>query len=202
MLGEHLVDYSLTGRIAGPMGNRHAQRVPQGVYACQGQDRWLALSVGSDDEWQRLCQAIGQPQLAQDLRFATVLARRQHHTELDQILSRWTQQHESYQAMHILQTHGVPAGAVLTGGETLADPHLQARDFWEVVDHPEAGTYQQFTPPWRLSRNPRRTTLPAPGLGDHNRYVLGELLSLTEPEIVALEAEGIIGTRPFGAEEG
>jgi crotonobetainyl-CoA:carnitine CoA-transferase CaiB-like acyl-CoA transferase len=147
-----------------------------------------------------LCQAIGQPQLAQDPRFATVLARRQHHAELDQLLTAWTREHDHYQAMHILQTHGVAAGAVLTGGETLADPHLQARGFWDMVDHPEAGTYKQFTLPWRLSRNPRRTTMPAPGLGDHNRYVLGDLLGLTEPEIAALEAEGVIGTRPAGAD--
>ena len=201
MLGEYLVDYTLSGRIASPMGNRHALRQPQGVYPCQGQDMWLAISVGTDDEWHRLCQAIGQPQLAHDPRFATVLARRRHQDEIDQLLTAWTQEHDHYQAMHILQTHGIAAGAVLTGGETLADPHLQARGFWDVVDHPEAGTYKQFTPPWRLSKNPRQPTVPAPGLGDHNHYVLGDLLGLTEPEIAALEAQGIISTRPAGAAE-
>jgi benzylsuccinate CoA-transferase BbsF subunit len=200
MLGEYVVDYALSGRVPGPMGNRHPLRVPQGVYPCQGDDRWLAISVGTDAEWQGLCQAIGQPQLAQDARFATVLARRRHQADLDQILTAWTQTHEHYDAMHILQTHGVPAGAVLTGGETLADPHLQERHFWEVVDHPEAGTYQQFTPPWRLSKNPRRPTTPAPALGADNHYVLGHLLGLAERDIAELEAAGIIGTRPAGSE--
>jgi crotonobetainyl-CoA:carnitine CoA-transferase CaiB-like acyl-CoA transferase len=200
MLGEYLVDYGLTGRVAGPMGNRHPLRVPQGVYPCQGNDMWIAISVGSDDEWRSLCQAIGQPQLAQDPRFATVLARRQHQAALDQFLTAWTRERDHNQAMHILQAHGVPAGAVLTGDETLADPHLEARGFWDVVNHPEAGTYKQFTPPWRLSRNPRRVAVPAPRLGEHNHYVLGDLLGMSAQDIAALEAQGIIGTRPAGAE--
>jgi crotonobetainyl-CoA:carnitine CoA-transferase CaiB-like acyl-CoA transferase len=199
MLGEHMVDYALTGRVASPLGNRHLLRVPQGVYPCQGEDMWLAISVGTEQEWYGLCQAIGQPQLAQDPRFATVLARRQQQADIDQLLSTWTQSRDHYDAMHVLQAHGVPAGAVLTGGETLRDPHLEARGFWEAVEHPEAGSYLQFTPPWRLSKNPRRPTIPAPGLGEHNQYVLGDLLKLSEQEIATLEAQGIIGTQPTGS---
>jgi crotonobetainyl-CoA:carnitine CoA-transferase CaiB-like acyl-CoA transferase len=200
LLGECVLDYALTGRVAGPIGNRHAVKVPQGVYPCQGNDSWLAISVGSDDEWQALCQAIGQPQLAHDPRFETIPARQRHQAAIDQILAGWTQERDHYDAMHLLQAHGVPAGAVLTAGETLVDPHLQARGFWDVVNHPEVGPYKQISPPWQLSKNPRRTTLPAPGLGEHNRYVLGELLGLPEQEIAALEAQGIIGTRPTGAD--
>ncbi len=201
MLGEHVVDYSVTGRVPRPLGNRHPRLVPQGVYPCQGNDMWVAISVGSDDEWRGLCQAIGQPDLAQDPRFATVLARRDHQTELDQLLIAWTQERDHYQAMHLLQAHGVPAGAVLKGGETLVDPHLEARGFWDVVHHPEAGTYTQVSTPWRLSKSPRRPAVPAPSLGEHNSYVLGDLLGLSGQEIAALEAQGIIGTRPVGAEE-
>jgi crotonobetainyl-CoA:carnitine CoA-transferase CaiB-like acyl-CoA transferase len=101
--------------------------------------------------------------------------------------------------MHLLQAHGVPAGAVLKGGEVLVDPHLEARGFWDVVHHPEAGPYKQVSTPWRLSKSPRRPTLPAPSLGEHNRYVLGDLLGLSGAEIAALEAQGIIGTRPRDA---
>jgi crotonobetainyl-CoA:carnitine CoA-transferase CaiB-like acyl-CoA transferase len=200
LLGEHIVDHALTGRVAGPMGNRHPLRVPQGVYPCQGDDMWVALSVGSDAEWQGLCRALGQPQLAQDDRFATVLSRRDHQTELDHLLTAWSQQRDHYQAMHLLQAHGVPAGAVLKGGETINDPHLQARGFWDVVEHPQAGTYKQVSTPWQLSKSPRRPTRPAPSLGQHNHYVLGELLGLSEQEIATLETQGIIGTRPVGAE--
>jgi crotonobetainyl-CoA:carnitine CoA-transferase CaiB-like acyl-CoA transferase len=201
MLGEYVLDYACTGRVAQPLGNRHPLMVPQGVYPCQGDDSWVAISVGSDDEWRGLCQAIGQPHLVQDPRFATVMARRDHQAVLDQILAAWTQQQEHYHAMHLLQAHGVAAGAVLKGGETLVDPHLEARGFWDVVDHPEVGTYRQVSTPWRLSKSPRRPTLPSPSLGEHNRYVLGNLLGLSDQEIAALEAQGIIGTRPVDAEE-
>lgn len=201
MLGEYVLEYSVTGRVPGPMGNRHPHMVPQGVYPCQGDDMWVAISVGSDEEWHGLCRAIGQPDLAHDPRFATVLARRHYQAELDQLLAAWTQERDHYQAMHLLQAHGVPAGAVLKGGETLVDPHLVARGFWDVVNHPEAGTYTQVSTPWRLSKSPRRPTMPSPSLGEHNRDVLGDLLGLSGQEIAALEAQGIIGTRPIGAEE-
>jgi crotonobetainyl-CoA:carnitine CoA-transferase CaiB-like acyl-CoA transferase len=201
LLGEHVLDYTLTGRVARPMGNRHPLRAPQGVYPCQGENLWVAISVGSDAEWHGLCRAIGQPGLAQDARFATALARHDNHTALDDILTAWSREHHHYQAMHLLQAHGVPAGAVLTGNDTLTDPHLVARGFWDVVDHPEVGSYRQVTTPWRLSKSPRRSTQPSPSLGAHNRYVLQDLLGLSEQEIVALETQGVIGTRPVTPEE-
>src|SRR5262244_612320 len=102
--------------------------------------------------------------------------------------------------MHLLQAHGVPAGAVLSGGEVLVDPHLDARGFWDDVHHPEVGLYRQVTTPWHLSKGPRQTAQPAPGLGEHNQYVLGELLGLAAQEMAALAEQGIIGTRPVGAE--
>jgi crotonobetainyl-CoA:carnitine CoA-transferase CaiB-like acyl-CoA transferase len=199
LLGEAMLDYALTGRVAAPMGNRHPHWAPQGVYPCQGDDMWLAISVSDDNKWQRLCQAIGQPELAQDGRFNTSLARHRHQDELDPLISAWTQTQDHYQAMHLLQAHGVAAGAVLKGGETIVDPHLEARGFWDVVEHPEAGTYKQATTPWQLSKSQRRTAAPAPGLGEHNNEILSTLLGLTEAEMAALEAQGIIGTRPTGA---
>jgi crotonobetainyl-CoA:carnitine CoA-transferase CaiB-like acyl-CoA transferase len=201
LLGEAVVDYSLSGRVTAPIGNAHPLMVPHGVYPCQGEDMWVAVAVNSDDEWRGLCQAIDQPALAEDARFAILPARRRNQAALDEILSAWTRGRDHYEAMHILQAHGVPAGAVLKGGEVIADPHLEARKFWDTVDHPEAGTYRQVTTPWRLSKHPRRPTSPAPGLGQHNAYVLGELLGLSGQEIAALEAQGIIGTRPTGTGE-
>ena len=199
LLGEHILDYTFTGRVAGPTGNRHPHRLPQGVYPCQGDDMWLAISVGDESEWHALCQAIGQPCLAQDPRFHTAIARYQHQAELDDTLTAWTQEQDHYQAMHLLQTHGVPAGAVLKGGETITDPHLEARGFWDTVDHPEVGPYKQVTTPWKLTKNPRKMAGPSPGLGDHNQEILSTLLNLPDSDISALETEGIIGTRPTGA---
>ena len=199
LLGEFILDYGFTGRVAKPMGNRHPHRAPQGIYPCQGDDMWVAISVGSDTEWHGLCQAIGQPELAQAPQFATSLARRNHADELDQHLAAWTQERDHYEVMHLLQAHGVPAGAVLKGGETIIDPHLEARGFWDVINHPEAGPYKQVTTPWQLSKSPRRTATASPSLGAHNHEILSRILGLSEAEIAALEADAIIGTRPNGA---
>ena len=200
MLGEAILDYSVNGRVAGPMANRHPAMAPHGVYPCQGDDMWVAVSVGSEEEWKGLCRAIGRSDLAQDSRFGTASGRHHNQEELDRVLSAWTQERDHYQVMHMLQAHGVPAGAVLKGGETIQDPHLEARGFWDVVEHPEAGTYKQVTTPWILSKNPRQKAVAAPGLGEHNGYVLGELLGLSEGEMQELEEAGITGTRPLGAE--
>jgi crotonobetainyl-CoA:carnitine CoA-transferase CaiB-like acyl-CoA transferase len=201
LLGEAMVDYSLSGRVTAPIGNKHPLMAPHGVYPCQGDDMWVAVAISSDDEWHGLCRAIGQPELADDARFATLTGRWRNQRALNEILSAWTRGRDHYQAMHILQGHGVPAGPVLTAAEIIADPHLEARTFWDTVDHPEAGLYRQVSTPWKLSKHSRCGTSPAPGLGEHNYYVLEELLGLSPQEIASLEAQGIIGTRPIGVDE-
>jgi crotonobetainyl-CoA:carnitine CoA-transferase CaiB-like acyl-CoA transferase len=183
LLGEYVLDFSMNGRLPSLIGDRHPFRAPQGCYPCIGDDMWVTISVGSEDEWNGLCRAMRQPALAQDARFAGPLDRRRNHEELDAIIAAWTRELDHYQAMHMLQAHGVPAGAVAKGSEVLNDPHLNARGFWDSLDHPEAGVYKQVSTPWHLSENPegqpsRRRTW------QHNAYVLGEILGLTTEEIV------------------
>ena len=196
LLGESVLDFSVTGRVAGAMGNKHRDMAPHGVYPCLGDDMWVAVSVGSEDEWLGLCRAIGQPELSDDPRFKDRINRHGRQEELDQIISSWTQERDHYEAMHLLQADGVPAGAVLKGSETIVDPHLEARGFWDVVDHPEAGTYKQTTLPWVLSKSPRQKTVPAAGLGEHNFQVFNGLLGLSPDEIDALVEQGITGDVP------
>jgi crotonobetainyl-CoA:carnitine CoA-transferase CaiB-like acyl-CoA transferase len=200
MLGQEFLDFSFNGRVAEPMGNRHPAFEPQGVYPCMGDDMWVAISVGSEEEWVGLCDAVGMPQLAHNPRFETALARRRNRDELERYLNNWTREQDHYEAMHTLQKNGVPAGAVLKGGEIIDDPHLEERGFWDDVHHPEAGSYRQVTTPWAFSKTGRIQTTPAPGLGEHNEYVLSELLGLTSRELDDLEEKGVIGTIPIGAE--
>jgi crotonobetainyl-CoA:carnitine CoA-transferase CaiB-like acyl-CoA transferase len=89
---------------------------PHGVYPCLGDDLWVAIAVGSDAEWRGLCQAIGRPELAEDARFASLPGRWHNQRAADDILTAWTREHEHYQAMRILQAHGVPAGPRGHGG--------------------------------------------------------------------------------------
>ena len=200
MMGEAFLDYAMNGRVAGLTGNRHPVHAPQGVYPCVGEDSWVAVSVRSDAEWRGLCDAMRRPDLAGDARLASAAGRREHHAEIDEAIAAWTRERGHYQAMHLLQARGVPAGAVLKGGETIVDPHLEARGFWDTVVHPDAGEYRQVTTPWRMSKSQRIHAAPAPGLGEHNAFVLGDLLGLPASELDALERQGIIGTRPVGAD--
>ena len=196
LLGESVLDFSVTGHIAATMGNKHRDIAPQGVYSCLGEDMWVAVSAGTDDEWLGLCRAMGRHELAGDPRFKDTGSRQANHDALDEIISSWTRGLDHYQAMHLLQAEGVPAGAVLKGSETIIDPHIEARGFWDVVDHPEAGIYKQTTTPWILSKSPRQPTVPAAGLGEHNYQVLGGLLGLSISEIDTLVEQGITGDVP------
>lgn len=196
LMGESYLDYTASGVVAGPMGNRNLEAAPQGVYSCQEEDMWVAISVRTEGEWQGLCRTMGRPDLAQDPRFASTEERLRNHDELDRTIAEWTGQRGHYEAMHELQANGVAAGAVLKGSEIIEDPHLDARGFWDAVEHPEAGRYKQTTTPWRLSKSARLPSVPAPDLGEHNGYVLGELLGLSEHELGELERAGIIGTVP------
>ena len=196
LLGEAILDFSVTGRIAGTMGNRHRDMAPQGVYPCSGEDMWVAISVSSDEEWESLCRVMGQPHLASDSRFADPKSRRNNHDDIDLVISTWTETQDHYQVMYLLQAQGVPAAPVLKGGEVIDDPHLESRGFWDVVNHPEAGTYKQVTTPWLLSDSPRATSTPAPGLGEHNYQVLSGLLGLSKSEIDTLAQKGVIGNTP------
>ena len=196
LLGEAILDFSVTGRIAGTMGNRHRDMAPQGVYPCSGEDMWVAISVSSDEEWESLCKVMGQPHLATDSRFADPKSRRNNHDDIDLVISTWTETQDHYQVMYLLQAQGVPAAPVLKGGEVIDDPHLESRGFWDVVNHPEAGTYKQVTTPWLLSNSPRATSTPAPGLGEHNYQVLSGLLGLSKSEIDTLAQKGVIGNTP------
>jgi len=196
-LGEVILDYSMNKRIHGPIGNRHPFLAPHGCYRCQGDDRWVTIAAGSEEEWQALCRTIGREDLIHDPRFAEVHVRYEHQDELDSAIEAWTQTMDNYEAMHLLQRSGVTAHAVARVSEVMKDPHLLARGFFETSPHPEAGTHQYYSRPWQFSRTPGATYLPAPCFGEHNHKVLGELLGLNEEEVRELEEHGIIGTTPL-----
>src|SRR5919197_5161513 len=106
------------------LGTTHLWKAPHNVYRCQSTDRWIAISVSTDAEWQQLKAAMGAPAWAADPRFDTVLGRYQHRRELDQHLEAWTESQDTQALMHLLQARGVAAGAVLTAQDLVGNPHL------------------------------------------------------------------------------
>ncbi|MEX0784934.1 MAG: CoA transferase [Dehalococcoidia bacterium] len=195
-VGEYLVDYSMNREPRAPIGNRHPHLAPHNVYACAGDDRWIAIACETDAQFAALCGAIGQPDLASDARYAALPARKQNERDLDPLIEAWTSVRGHHEAMQLLQRAGVPAGAALTIPELMADPHLRERGAWTAQTHPDAGTWELEAPPWRLPRTPGLARLPAPGFAEHNEYVFGTLLGMTPAEIATLESAGITASEP------
>jgi benzylsuccinate CoA-transferase BbsF subunit len=182
-LSQAVMDYSMNGRVQTSYGNRNPNRAPQGVYRCAGDDAWLALSVGTNGEFRSLCDVLGQPSLADDPRFTNLAARQKHHDEIDAIIEAWTVDKDHYEVFHTLQASGVPASPVLNTAEVFADPHLRARDDWQQVTHPEAGTYWHLRSPiHHMSKTPLYIRKHAALLGEDNEYVYKQVCGYTDEE--------------------
>jgi crotonobetainyl-CoA:carnitine CoA-transferase CaiB-like acyl-CoA transferase len=192
-LGEYVLDYSMNGRLADYLGNRDLVQAPQGVYLCAGEDRWLAITVDSDEAWRALCGVMERDDLASEARYATVEGRRAAHDELDAQILTWSVFQDPIEAMQRLQAAGVVAGAVMNERDAYADPHLRERGYFETLEHPEAGTYEYPGVLWRAERTPNHLRRAAPRLGEDNAYVYRELLGYSEDEYRALEEAGHIG---------
>lgn len=192
MLTPAFLDYLVNGRLQGSWGNRHPSAV-RGCYPCLGEDRWLVLSLWTDEHFQALCRVMGRPDLAGDPRFADSLSRRRRQDELDREIARWTQTQEAYQAFRRLQEAGVPAGVVANEADLFADPHLGARRYFEPLTQEDTGTHLYPGLLWKAAHTPNRLRLPPVRLGEHNRWVYRDLLGYSEEEYRSLEAAGHIG---------
>jgi crotonobetainyl-CoA:carnitine CoA-transferase CaiB-like acyl-CoA transferase len=195
-IGEGILDFAFNGRRTRRMGNRDHTMSPHGCYPCLGQDEWVTIAVRDDRDWEACCQALGQPSLAGDSRFAHPTDRHGHQDELDEIISRWTSTQSQYQIMEALQSAGVPAGPVLNAKALLADPQYRARGFFQPADHADEtglGRKEYVGRGWSLSESPINPIRPAPMLGEANDYVLSRMLGLNDEEIQRLKDAGTVG---------
>jgi crotonobetainyl-CoA:carnitine CoA-transferase CaiB-like acyl-CoA transferase len=199
-IGESLMDYTMNGRVQTSLGNRHPFMAPHGCYPCRGTDRWVVIAVADDAEWEHFCEAVGNPPWMQDERFASTASRYRHQDALDAYIAAWTQHHHPWQIMERLQQAGLAAGPVMTESDLFSDPHLQARGFFQVVTHPEAGTHPYPGIMWHMSKTPATIRRPAVRLGEDNDYVYRHILQLGDAEIAALRADGHIGMDFLGKE--
>jgi crotonobetainyl-CoA:carnitine CoA-transferase CaiB-like acyl-CoA transferase len=191
LVGEYALDYSLNGRIQQRAGNRHPALAPHGIYRCKGEDSWIAIAVRSDREWRALCRVMRRPGLAEDERFATLLARKRNEDEVDKVLSQWTLETEHISAMHELQSAGVPAAAVMTTKEIAEDPQFKHRDAFQAVEFPGGEAIRLQRVGWRaLEANPviRR----GPNFSEHTMQVLTGLGGMTREQVEHLAAIGAV----------
>jgi benzylsuccinate CoA-transferase BbsF subunit len=192
LVGDAMLDYSLTGRVQTRRGNRHPFMAPHDCYPCQGHDKWVSIAVADEDEWQALCQAMGDPGWTKDPSFRDARSRWLNHKELDRHLAGWTRQRTAEEAMELLQSFGVAAVPSFSLLELSRDPHIMERQVFVDVDHAVVGKHTVEGAPWKLSRTPPRVHSPGPLLGEHTRPVLQEWLGLSGEEIDNLATEDVL----------
>ncbi len=191
-LSEMMVRYSARGEVMERQGNHCEYAAPHAIYPCRGDDRWIAIAVFSDEEWQALSEVMGGPAWASDDRFATLEGRLTHQEELDAKIAAWTRAFDPHELMARLQAAGVEAGAVQNHADVQHDPQLAHRGHFRELEHIHLGPVRLENYGIRLSNSPPCISSPGPNLGEHNDYVLGELLGYSSEEIESMTAKQII----------
>ncbi|MCH8086571.1 MAG: CoA transferase [Chloroflexi bacterium] len=193
-LAESVMDYTLNRRVQGPLGNRNNfGSAPCGAFPAKGDNDWINITVSTDAEWEGLCQAMGDPDWAKEEIFSDQFSRWQNSDDLEERLGEWTSQHEKYEAFHILQKHGVPAGPVMHARDCYSDPHIRERGFFKKLTHPEAGTHDYPGFMFTMSRTPPVMRQVPCLMGEHNEYVYKQVLKVSDEEYAEIEREGHIG---------
>jgi benzylsuccinate CoA-transferase BbsF subunit len=192
LLGEALLEYQINGRIMGPEGNRHNKQSPHGMYPCKGEDRWVAISVDSDENWAKLRHVMGDPDWAKDPDLQKENGRLIRRNDLDERLAAWTTNFSREEIVETLQMQGIAAIPVLSMEEQYKDRHYQYRRIHEEVTHPLLGKELLFAVPWKLSETPGSIRKSAPLLGEHDGYVYETVLGLSSKDVQKLKKEKII----------
>jgi len=193
-LGPTILDYSANGNVPSRAGNRVAYAAPQGVYPARGADRWVAITVCSDEQWRALCQVADHPEWIEDPRFYTFEARSANHDDIDERIASWTSGESGDRVATMLQDAGIPAAAVQDMRDLAQDEHLHVRDFWKLLDNPRFGRDLVTGHPIRLSDSPALFDRGGPAFGQDNDYVLRELCQLSPAELESLAHSGAVET--------
>jgi crotonobetainyl-CoA:carnitine CoA-transferase CaiB-like acyl-CoA transferase len=189
-LGPAMLDCTVNGRVQSRIGNASRDFAPHSVYPVAGDDRWVAIAATSEAQWRALCDATGHPEWHDDARFATNATRLANQEALDQAIGAWTADKEADAVEQILQQAGVPVHRVNTSEDCFADPQLVYREHFVTVEHPELGPVPVESSRMRFSGTPAHVTWPGPTFGQHNEYVLRDILGMGDEEIIELVASG------------
>jgi benzylsuccinate CoA-transferase BbsF subunit len=192
MAGPAFMDYFLNARSAGPIENRHPLgAAPHGVFRCSGDDRWIAIAVLTDDEWQALVEGMERPEWALSEAYATAAGRIASIDAIHERIAAWTAGQDDYQLATALQRHGVPATPVLNVADLLRDPHYRARGTFVEVEHSLGFTETIYGAYVKMSRTQARVR-PGPVIGHDNERVFKGLLGVSDDDYERLVAEQVI----------
>lgn len=189
-LGETIVEHAVTGEPPGRLGNRSRDAAPHGVFRCAGEDRWIAIAVWSDEEWNVLLRIMGSRGWT-DERSSTVGGRIEHADELEKHLEAWTSTQDRDALAERLQAEGLEACPVQDLEDCYHDPQLAHRKHFRPMDHPVLGRHDHETLGFRLADSPPTFTRPGPTLGRDNEEVYKGILGMSDDEYDRLAAAGL-----------
>jgi crotonobetainyl-CoA:carnitine CoA-transferase CaiB-like acyl-CoA transferase len=199
---EQVIEYSAYGALLQRDGNRGPTAAPQNLYRTADIDEfgrldcWVAIAIATDGQWEALRDALGRPGWAMQPELASVAGRRAQHDLIDVHLGAWCAERGGDEIVELLWPLGVPVAKAVQPHRQAELPQLCYRGFFEVVTHPVNPAVRHSTLPVRSTHGPNRFhRRPAPLLGEHNHELLCEL-GLSDAEIAALEAHGVIGSAP------
>ena len=190
----NLAQYYLTsGKVAPRFGNAHSTIVPYQSFAAK--DGHLIIAVGNDEQFKRLCQALGQPSWAKDERFAHNSGRVLNRDVLVPLIAGAIAARPLQYWLDALIKADVPAGPVNTIDKVFAMDQIQARQMQIAMKHPLApAPVSLIGSPLKLSETPVSYDQPPPYLGQHTKEILEKLLGLSADEVEKLERSGVIET--------
>lgn len=189
--GDQIIETTVNGHAPVRRGARSASYAPAGVYRCDGEDRWLALTVYDDADWRRLAAVIP---LLDRPDWAAVADRHVHHDEIDELISKWTGRRPAHQAMALLQGAGLAATVATTNRDLVEDEHLEWRGFMVTVEQQTCGPRLYPGSPFLVDAKPLAIG-PAPPLGGDNDRVTEEL-GFDADDRARLIESGTIATAP------
>ena len=173
--------YFATGSTPSRMGNRHPTIVPYETF--EAADGEFVIAVGNDDQWRRFCGVIGAEDLKTDERFATNRGRIEHYDTLRPQLAERLRTKPRGEWVGALKSAGVPCGSVRAVAEVLTDPHLEARDMIQHLEHAVAGAIRVLGVPIKLSETSGAVRTPPPTLGQHTDAILRTDVGLSDDAI-------------------
>lgn len=170
---------------------------PLGCFKGKAPERYLVI-IAVLHQWKEFCEAMGKPELLDDVRFKDPRSRARHRFELVAIVEDWIQSQASdEEVIRILEERRIPVAPVLTVEEAMQHPHFIERGTVRTVTEREFGTFQMPGMPLRFSEYANVEDLEAPYLGEHNHAVLKNLLAYTDAEIAALEQQHVLVAEPL-----
>jgi len=185
-----ILEYTVNGREFTRMGNSCPYAAPHGVYRCQGDDRWCAITVFTDKEWKAFGDVLGNPPWAASDRFATVMGRKKNEEALNQLVEEYTVNFAAEEVMMRMQEAGIAAGVVENMQDLFQDPQIKHREHFRWLNHTEMGYIPHPAPAFQLPRTPANPRA-APCLGEHTEKVCRDILGMSDEDFVRLLAEGV-----------